>query len=129
TLTDVRANGDVNVTASSGDITANTVTALEDVALTASAGAIADDGDDTTRLSGRTLTLLARSIGARSTLAGATLDSTPRLDIDAITLDATSTAGGIYIDELNGLESVSLQANAGADGDIELLTATGDLNL
>src|SRR6185369_12476578 len=40
-----------------------------------------------------------------------------------------STAGGVFIDELDGLTRVSAHASGGAAGDIELLSATGDLNL
>jgi hypothetical protein len=97
--------------------------------LTSSSGAISDDGDDTTRLSANAVTLLARSIGAPSTVAGAILNSKPRLDIDATSLDANATAGGVFIDALKTLNSVSVHATGGADGDIELLSATGDLNL
>ena len=128
-LADVRAGGNVDIGASSGNITVNSVNAAGDLSLAAGNGAIADDGDDSTRLAGRTVTLLARSIGAPSTLSGAVLDSKSRLDIDATNLDATSTAGGIFIDSRNGLASTSLHAGGGADGDIELLVANGDLNL
>ena len=127
-LTNVRATGNVSVTTASGDIAVNTVSATNDAALTAASGAITDDADDTTRLAARNVTLLARSIGGASTLAGTTLDSRPRLDLDATSLDATTSAGGIFIDELNGLTSVRVHAS-GAGSDIELLTATGDLNL
>ena len=128
-LVDVHAVGNVAVAAASGDIAVSTVSAGNDASLTASAGAITDDGDDTTRLTARAVTLLARSIGAPSTVVGTTINSKPRLDTDATTIDATATSGGIFIDELNGLASASVQANGGSAGDIELLTATGDLNL
>ena len=128
-LADVRAGGKVDVGATSGSITVNSVNASGDVSLAASAGSIVDDGDNSTRLSGRAVTLLARAIGAPSTLSGTTLDSKARLDIDATRLDATATSGGIFIDSLNGLASTSLHASGGADGDIELLTASGDINL
>ncbi|MEJ0035889.1 MAG: filamentous hemagglutinin N-terminal domain-containing protein [Gammaproteobacteria bacterium] len=112
-LADVRAGGKVDIGAASGNITVSSVSASGDVSLGAGAGAIADDGDDSTRLAGGAVTLLARSIGGPSTLAGATLDSKPRLDIDATSLDATSTAGGIFIDSRNGLASTSLHASGG----------------
>jgi filamentous hemagglutinin family protein len=121
--------GDINVASASGDVTVGVVTASRDAAISASAGAIVDDGDDTTRLASTGLTLLGRSVGAPSTLSGATLDGSLRLDTSASTLHATSTAGGIYINELDGLQSVNLNAGGGTAGDIELLTATGDLNL
>jgi len=132
TLADVTASGaagNVRVTSGSGDIVVHTVTASGDATLGASGGAIRDDGDDTTRITANTLTLQAQSIGAPSTLTGTTLDSSMRLDTTATALNATATNGGVFIDELDGLQSVSLQAGGGAAGDIELLTATGDLNL
>jgi hypothetical protein len=121
--------GDINVASTSGDVTVGVVAASRNATLTASGGAILADGDDTTRLASTGLTLLGRSIGGASTLSGATLDSSPRLDTSVSTLYATSTAGGIYINELDGLQSVSLNAGGGTAGDIELLTTTGDLNL
>ena len=123
------AAGHVDVTTSAGNIGVGTVTASGDVSLAANAGAITDDGDDTTRITAGTLNLLARSIGAPSTLTGTTLDSSMRLDTTVSALDATATNGGIFIDEADGLLSTRVQAAGGADGDIELLTATGDLNL
>jgi hypothetical protein len=105
------------------------VSAVNNATLTANSGAIADDGDDTTRLTANTVTLLARSIGAPSTLVGTTVDSKLRLDTDATDLVATATAGGVYINQLTGLASASVHASGGKDGNIELLTATGDLNI
>jgi filamentous hemagglutinin family protein len=127
TLASVSAAGDVDVTAVAGGITVGTVDAGGNVVLTASAGAIADDGDDTTRISGNALTLTARSIGAASTLTGTVLDASGRLDTDVTTLNATATAGGIYIDEANDLQNVNVQASGGEAGDIEVLTLAGDL--
>jgi filamentous hemagglutinin family protein len=129
TLTNVQAAGDVGVSSGTGDITVHYVNAGNGLTLTASSGAIADDGDDSTLLTGKAVTLAARSIGTPSTLAGSVLDSKLRLDLDANTLSATSTAGGIYINSMTGLSSVSLSASGGAGGNIELLTQAGDLNL
>ena len=129
TLASVSAARDIGVSSASGDIVVNTVAAANAITLTATAGAIADDGDDSTRLSANALTLRARSIGAASTLSGQTLNSSARLDTDVETLNATATAGGIFIEEANGLQNVSVQASGGEAGDIELLTLAGDLNL
>lgn len=132
TLDSVSAAGaadHVDITTSTGNIGVGTVTASGDVSLAANAGAITDDGDDTTRITARELNLVARSIGAPSTFTGATLDSSLRLDTAVSALDATATNGGIFINEADGLASTSVQAGGGADGDIELLTTTGDLNL
>ncbi|MFC4313211.1 filamentous hemagglutinin N-terminal domain-containing protein [Steroidobacter flavus] len=124
TLTSVSARN-VDVNSATGDIDVITVEAANDVALTASSGAIDDDGNDTTLITGAGLTLTARSIGAPSTLTGTTLDSSLRLDADVATLDATASTGGIFIDQRNGLQSV----RALASGNIELLTQAGDLHL
>ena len=129
TLTDVRAGNDVNVIATSGDVTVGVVEAANHATLTASAGVIADDADDSTRVSARNVTLLARSIGAPSTLSGATLDHSLRVDTAATTLDATATAGGVFIDETDGLDSVRVHASGGTTADVELLTELGDLQL
>ncbi len=128
-LINVQAAGDVGVSSATGDITVHSVNAGNGLTLTASSGAIADDGDDSTLLTGKAVTLTARSIGAPSTLTGSVLDSKPRLDLDANTLNATATAGGIYINSMTGLSSVSVSASGGTGGNIELLTQAGDLNL
>src|SRR5690606_23843934 len=113
TLANVSAARDIDITSASGNIVVNTVAAGGDVTLTAATGSIVDDGDDSTRLSANTLTLTARSIGAASTLSGGVLDSSRRLDTDVTTLRATATAGGIYIEEADGLQNVSVQAMGG----------------
>ncbi len=129
TLASVHSVGDVDVTTASGNINIASVTTSANAALTSSSGAITDDGDDSTVLSAQGVTLLARSIGAPSTLTGAGLDAKSRVDITAKTLNATATAGGVYIDALNGLASASVHADGGANGNIELLAPNGDLNL
>jgi len=72
---------------------------------------------------------LARSIGSPSTLVGTTVNSKLRLGTDVTNLVATSTAGGVYINQLQGLASANVHATGGNTGNIELLTATGDLNI
>lgn len=121
----MQAGGTGSSIALNGSIDAGT----GNVTLTALNGEITDDGDDATLIVGNTLTLAARSIGARSTLTGTELDSSMRLDTDVTSLSATASAGGIFIDQLQGLQSVRVQASGGASGDIELLTRAGDLNL
>ena len=128
-LANVQAAGSLDVSAANGDIVVGNVSAANNTTLTANSGAINDDGDDTTRVTANTVTLMARSIGAPSTLAGTTVDSSQRLDSDATNLFATSTAGGVYINQLTGLSSASVHASGGKDGNIELLTATGDINI
>ena len=128
-LANVQAAGSLDVSAANGDIVVGSVSAANNATLTANSGAINDDGDDTTRVTANTVTLLARSIGAPSTLTGTTVDSSQRLDTDATNLVATSTAGGVYINQLTGLSSASVHASGGKDGNIELLTATGDINI
>ena len=128
TLANVSAATNVSVTTAAGDLIVNEVSASNGIALTA-AGAIVDDGDDTTLISGDTLTLVAQSIGGPSTLSEGVLDSSARLDTSVRTLSATTSAGGVFIDEADGLQSVNVHAAGGAAGDIELLTRSGDLNL
>ena len=128
-LANVQAAGSLDISAANGDIVVGNVSAANNATLTANSGAINDDGDDTTRVTANTVTLLARSIGAPSTLAGTTVDSSQRLDTDATNLVATSTAGGVYINQLTGLSSASVHASGGKDGNIELLTKTGDINI
>src|SRR5262249_27540401 len=95
TLADVRTASDASVTSVAGDITVRSLVAGNNVSLTASSGAIADDGDNTTLITGKGIPLLANSIGAPSTLTASVLNSKSRLDIQATTLDATATNGGI----------------------------------
>ena len=123
-LLDVGARDDVVVSATNGDLIVHAVTAGRAASLSAGAGHITDDGDDATRLAAGELTLLARAIGAPGG-AGTGLDSAARLDIEATTLQATATHGGLFIDEADGLADIRLAAG----GDIELLTRTGDLHL
>ena len=85
----------LNATASSGgvfinevdDLQINTVTGT-DVVLTA-AGALTDDGNDSTRVTGTSIRLNAARIGT----------SDNRVDTAAGSLDAIATAGGIYFAE------------------------------
>ncbi len=129
TLASVQAAGDVNVSSASGNIKVASVTASGNATLISASGAITDDQDNSTLLSAHTVTLLAQSIGDPSTLTASSLDEKPRLDISANTLNATSTAGGIYIDAVNGLAIASVHASGGVNGNIELLAPNGDLNL
>ncbi len=128
TLNATAGNGGVFVS-EADDLTLASVSATGDVGITASGGAISDDGDDTTRISGGALTLLAKSIGGPSTLTGTNLIITPRLDTSVTSLKATSTGGGIYINQSKTLQSADLSASGGASGNIELLLTAGDLNL
>jgi hypothetical protein len=127
-LASVQAGGNVGI-GSSGNITVGSVTAHNNATLTAQSGMISSGGDANSQLSGNTVTLAARAIGAPSTLTGATLNSATRLNTEATNLVATSTAGGVYINQLTGLASADVHASGGKDGNIELLTTTGDLNI
>jgi hypothetical protein len=127
-LASVQAGGNVSV-GSSGNITVGTVTAHGNATLTAQSGTISGGGAANSQLSGNTVTLAARAIGAPSTLKGTNPNSSTRLNTDATHLVATSTAGGVYINQLTGLASANVHASGGKDGNIELLTTTGDLNI
>lgn len=89
------------------DVQIATVSAAGDVALTA-IGAITDDADDATRISGGQLILTAASIGA----AGAELDT------QVASLTATAAAGGIHVNEAD-----DLQLNAISATDIAITSA------
>ena len=130
TLANVQASGNVSLTASSGNISVVSVDAGDAATLTASAGTITD-GTNSSPIEAQSLTLLARSIGAPSTVTATGIDFSPRLNIDSTMLNATSTAGGIYINALNssGLSSVTVHASGGSAGNIELLAPTGSLYL
>ena len=129
-LANVRASGNAGLTASSGNLSVGSVNVGDAATLTASAGTITD-GTNSSPIQARSLTLLARSIGAASTVTAAGVDFSPRLNIDSLTLNATSIAGGIYINALNssGLSSVTVHASGGSSGNIELLAPMGSLYL
>ena len=131
TLASVQSSGDASVTALSGNLGVQSVNVGGTATLTASDGTIADVATNSSPLEAKSLTLLARSIGAPSTLTATGVDFSPRLNIDAGTLDATSTAGGIYINALgsNGLSSVTVHASGGSSGNLELLAPQGSLYL
>ena len=130
TLANVQASGNAGLTASSGNLNVVSVEVGGAATLTAGAGTITD-GTNSSPLEATSLTLLARSIGAPSTVTATGIDFTPRFNIDSATLNATSTAGGIYINALNssGLSSVTVHASGGSAGNIELLAPTGSLYL
>lgn len=75
------------------------------------------------------MTLLAQSIGAASPFTASGPFDNLRFLISAKTLDATSTAGGLYIDATNGLASARVRAIGGAAGNIELVAPNGNLSL
>jgi filamentous hemagglutinin family protein len=68
---------------------------------------------------GSVLTATGASIGSAAT----------RLHTNVDWVNGTATNGGVYIDELNGLSNVNVTASGGAAGDVEVLTATGDLGV
>ena len=106
------AGSDVSITASTGNVTVNHVTAGtgaagDDVSLAATSGAILDDGSNAagSGITGGLVTLTASgAIGA----TGANND----IDTSAVTLITTSGTGGTYVTELDG---VALGSGAGGN--------------
>lgn len=122
TLTNVSAGGggnDVVVTSTTGDIVVNAVSALDEVWLNASAGAITDDNNNATRITAGTLTLLAgTAIGAAGAIG--------QIDTNVTSLTAIAGSGGVYIGELNGLTLTTVSAS-GFGNDVEVTSTTGDI--
>ena len=113
-LIDLNGVGDVTL---GSIVTTNTTANAVDIATTL--GAILDGGDFAVDIvaDGGTTTLAAgTSIGT----AGNGLDTT----IDRLT--ATASAGGVHLDETNGLSAVSVTAT-GAGNDVDISSTTGDI--
>ncbi|HEY1379409.1 MAG TPA: VCBS repeat-containing protein [Gemmataceae bacterium] len=88
-LTAGGAGSDIDLLADAGDVTVQTVTAADDVTLTATAGNILDDGNDATVISGDVLTLTAaRAIGQPG--------ATPDIDSTVNSLVAATTGAGPF---------------------------------
>ncbi|HEY4366770.1 MAG TPA: filamentous hemagglutinin N-terminal domain-containing protein [Steroidobacteraceae bacterium] len=110
------SNGGIYI-GQNGGIELGTVSAAgtgNDIAITAS-GAITDDGDNATRVSGGNLTLSATSIG--SAAAGGEIDT------QVSSLTATASGGGIYIGDAANLQLNTVTA---AGNDV-VLSAAGTL--
>src|SRR5262249_6856892 len=114
------------------DVQVNTVNAAAGGSIAISAaGAISDDANDTTRITGTNVALSAARIGA----------SDNRVDTAAGSLSATTTSGGIYVSEQDDITLVDVRtsgaANAvdlrtGGNGNITaetLITQGGAVNL
>ena len=105
---------DITLTASSGNITVGTITADDDASITATAGAIVDDANQTTRIRGDVVTLSAG--GAIGGAGNADIETT------AVTLNASTTAAGdITISEFDNISLANITTNDGAIN----LTANG----
>ncbi|MGH8179282.1 MAG: filamentous hemagglutinin N-terminal domain-containing protein [Steroidobacter sp.] len=77
-----------------------------EVALVAS-GAMTDDGDNATRVSGGSVTLAAAAIGA--------VDANAEIDMQATSLTATASSGGVFIGEADALQLNAITAGAGGN--------------
>lgn len=88
-----------------------------DVVISAS-GAMTDDGDSATRVSGGNLTLAAASIGAVS--------ANGEIDTQATTLTATASSGGIFIGEADDVQLNVITAGAGSDVSVSAAGALTD---
>lgn len=95
------------------DLQLNTVTASAGSDVTVSAaGALSDDGNDATRVTGANVTLAGSNIGAVGS----------RVDTTAAALTATATNGGIFIDERDDIMLVDVRSS-GAGNTVDLRTA------
>ncbi len=91
------------------------------VSLTSTSGAIVDGGDtdeDIDAVNGRFVASAGTTVGTTAAHLETTIDS----------LDATASAGGVFIDELDGLDVFSATA-AGAGNDVEITSASGDIQV
>ena len=115
-------SGDLNVSVADGSITLGTVTTDGDATLTAAAGSIFDDNVNSTLLTADTANLVARDgIGTEGAL------ETRAIDTQVNTLNATVTgAGEIYINEVDGMTVGAVET---LDGDINLVTQSGDMTV
>ena len=129
TLASLTANGpfgQIVVSSATGDIAVGSVATLGNVTLSAPAGNIIDDGDDTTAINGDGLTLTAfRAIGQPGAL--------PDLDVAVNTLVASTTGpgpfvpppnAGMWVTDANDLTVISATTT---DGVIRI-DAVGQLN-
>jgi filamentous hemagglutinin family protein len=82
-----------------------------DIAI-AAGGALTDDGNDTTRITGAGVSLSATAVGATDN----------RIDTAANVLSATASNGGIYIDEADGVTLADVRSS-GAGNTVNLRTA------
>ncbi|MCO6456513.1 MAG: cadherin domain-containing protein [Pirellulaceae bacterium] len=142
------AGSDVTLTASTGDVTVNHVTAGtgaagDDVTITAQSGSILDDGSNAagSRITGGLVTLTAAEDIGSGALDG-------QIDTAAIALDVSAGAGSIFLGELNavtladidtvdgsitittgGATTVTAMDAGGAGSDVTLTASTGDITV
>lgn len=116
----VATGGDLSVR-SDADMILGDVQAAGQMATLSAAGAITDGNAAARNVLADNLTITGRSIGAP--------DPDAAIDVDLMTLNAATTSGGIYINQLNvapfNLESA---VAIGAGADIRI-TSAGDVNL
>ncbi|RMH87114.1 MAG: filamentous hemagglutinin N-terminal domain-containing protein, partial [Actinomyces sp.] len=97
----VAGTHDVVLTSTTSDISLQTVQAPDVLAVTASAGQISDGNGAALNLTARTLTLTA---------SGAIADPNAPLQIQVMTATASSTGGGVALQETNALDLTSIAA-------------------
>ncbi len=106
-----------------GGLTTSNATTLA-VTVTSSAGAIVEAGDTFTEI-------VANSVGARVTLSAATnigAAAPATIDTTVANLNATTTNGGIFITETNGLTLNTVSAG-GAGSDIDVTSTTSNITV
>src|SRR5207249_3331395 len=144
------AGNDVEIATTSGDIIVDVIAAADDVVLTASAGSIRDDNDNTTRISGDQLTMSA-SIDIGAPLTGpqveqidtavnsitASTSLTPNAgthgiwitDSDAVTLTSVTTADGLVRISAGDSITATLVTAGGTGRNVTLITTAGTGNI
>ncbi|MCL5060088.1 MAG: filamentous hemagglutinin N-terminal domain-containing protein [Candidatus Thermoplasmatota archaeon] len=113
------AGKNVTLATTVGDISVDTVTALDDGITLNAAGAITDNNGATNNLSAASANLTAGS--AIGTAADA-------LDTTVATLGATANAGGVYIAEADAVTLNAIEAK-GAGNDVVVTNAAGDMTV
>ncbi|HJO83933.1 MAG TPA: hypothetical protein QF520_16240, partial [SAR202 cluster bacterium] len=119
-------NGDITLSAAANGITVDNITSTSgNVSLTAT-GTIDEATDDTTVNITTGVTLSLNATGA----IGDSSDANAPLDITVNTVEATTTSGGIFLRETNGLNigGTGVQTTGG-NAPIEITLSAGDLNL
>lgn len=112
-------DGDITVTTTTGNLTADTITAGADsnVSLTAIAGSILDDDSglnvSDSRITGNVVTLNSTTGVGTLSVDGAGTFTGNDIDTDATTLNVTATTGAININEADSLTAFTLAPGAG----------------
>jgi len=115
-LTATASSGGIYVS-DADDLQLNSVTAAGNSVVLSAAGALTDDADDTTRVTGADVSLTASAIGAAGN----------RIDTAATQLSAVASNGGVHIDEADSVVLTNVRSS-GSGNTVNLRTANnGDI--